>query len=383
VSLASATRIDRVELWLVSVPYKSTMRSSRGALGHGEKVVLRVGTSDGASGVGEASVIFPGRSGESAGTIFVALRDLFGPVLLGQSPLGFNAIMAALGARCSEQHAFLATVCAIDIALHDLNARRCGLPLADYLGGARRTRMKLSRSLSIMPEAQLVETACRYAAAGYPLLTLKGSADWKSDIAKYLAVRKALPAEVELEIDPNQAWAPKAALEVDRALAGTGLVCIEQPCAWWDLDGMALVTGRALTSIAADESVLSPADAMQVVRRGAADLITIKLAKSGGIRNSLAILEIAKAGGLACNMGSKHTFGVGTAALLHFAAAFPEVGETIGYGDAKERFAGDVIAEEIAIEAGAASLPAGPGLGVTLDDQALSRFATQHHVLRS
>ena len=127
---------------------------------------------------------------------------------------------------------------------------------------------------------------------------------------------------------------------------------------------------------------MSPVDAMQVARRSAADMITIKLAKSGGIRNSMIILEIARAAGLSCNMGSKHTFGVGTAALLHFAAAFPEVGETVGYGDARERFVGDVIAEDLAISGGEATLPSGTGLGVSLDPKRLATFATQYQELR-
>ncbi len=380
--MADHAVIDRVEIWHVGVPYKSTMRSSRGSLALGEKVILRIGSVDGAVGLGEASVIFPGRSGESAGTIFVALRDLFGPLLIGRDALQLNQRLADLNGACSEQHAFLATLCAVDVALHDLMARRCGLSLAGYLGGARRTRMALSRSLSIQPREPLVAAALQCAELGYPLLTLKGSADWRHDIELFIAVRNALPSNVGLEFDPNQAWTAKGALEVDRALAGLGLVCIEQPCAWWDLEAMRFVTERAQVPIAADESVLSPADAMQVIRRGAADMITIKLAKSGGIRNSVAILELARAAGLACNMGSKHTFGVGTAALLHFAAAYPEVGEVIGYGDARERFVGDVIAEELHVQGGAAHLPEGLGLGVTLDPAALSRFTLQHHELR-
>lgn len=375
--------IDRVDLWHVAMPYKATMRSSRGSLGHGEKVVLRIGTNDGATGLGEASVIFPGRSGESAGTIFVVLRDLFGPRLLGRDAQQFNQLMADLNAACSEQYAFLGSLCAVDLALHDLTARRCNLSVADYLGGARRESMKLSRSLSIQATAPLVQSALSCAEQGYSLLTLKGSADVRSDIAQFLAVRAALPAEIGLEIDPNQAWTAKGTLEVDRALAGTGLVCIEQPCAWWDLDAMRFVTERARAPIVADESVLSPADALQVIKRGAADQINLKLAKSGGIRNSAIILEAARAAGLGCNMGSKHTLGVGTAALLHFAAAYPEVGETIGYGGAHERFVGDVIEQHLPIEGGCAPLPGGIGFGVTLDMEALRRFSTQHHSLHA
>ena len=54
-----------------------------------------------------------------------------------------------------------------------------------------------------MPREQLVEAACRYAAEGYPLLTLKGSADWRADITNYLAVREALPAGVRVGVRPE------------------------------------------------------------------------------------------------------------------------------------------------------------------------------------
>lgn len=371
----AGSRITGFRLWLVRMPFKSVMRSSRGEAAHGDKVVLEIRDDSGAVGLGEASVIFPGRSGESGGTIFVALRDMYAPRLLGRDPMAVARILDDLEALTSEQHAFLASKCAIDIALHDLKARRLGLPLCELLGGASRRRFALSRSMSIMPVPRLVEVGQELAAQGYRLLTMKGSSDWRGDVAGYQALRAALPAQVQVEIDPNQAWQPKDAIAVDHALHPLGLDCIEQPCAWWDLEGMALVTRRSVSRIAADESVLSPADVMRVARMGAADMVTIKLAKSGGIRPSAQMVECAAHAGLTCNMGSKHPLGIGTAAILHFAAAYPAVGEFLGYGSAKERFVGDVINETIAIESGHAHLPDGTGLGVSLDHDALARFA--------
>lgn len=365
-------------IWHVRVPLKTPMRSSRGTAHQGDKVILEIRTASGVTGLGEASVIFPGRSGESGATIFVALKECFGPLLLGRNPIHLARIMDALERLTSEEHAFLATKCAIDIALHDLKARLLGLPLADLLGGAARSRMALSRSLSVMPDAELIALAETLAQEGYRLLTLKGTTDWRGNIRLFETLRARLPNSVKLEIDPNQAWKPKEAIAVDRALSPLGLDCIEQPCPWWDLEGMRRVTEHTVAAIAADETVLSPSDVLRVARLGAADMVTLKLAKSGGIRTTAQMLECALHAGLSCNVGSKHPLGIGAAAILHFAAAYPAVGDTLGYGSALERFVGDVIQEDIRVEAGFAYLPAGLGLGVTLDKARLERFCLQY-----
>jgi muconate cycloisomerase len=354
------------------------MRSSRGAADYGEKVILELITDAGVSGLGEASVIFPGRSGEYGPIIFTALREIFAPKVIGRNPLHLARIMDTLERLTSEDHAFLATKCAIDMALHDLKAKILGISVADLLGGASRETMKLSRSISAMPDEQIVSTAKSLAAQGYQLLTIKGTTDWRGNIATFEKLRATLPDHVKIEIDPNQAWKPKEAIAVDQALSPLGLECIEQPCPWWDLEGMKLVTERTSALIAADETVLSPADVVRVARMRAADMITIKIAKSGGLRNAAAMITCANHAGLTCNMGSKHPLGVGTAAILHFAAAFPEVGEFLGYGSALERFVGDIIQEEIRVENGFAYLPAGIGLGVSLNMERLQHFTMQH-----
>jgi L-alanine-DL-glutamate epimerase-like enolase superfamily enzyme len=367
--------IVRVQAWKVRIPYLSPMQSSRGRLEVGEKVVLRLTAADGTEGLGEASIIFPARDGESADSVLRRLADVVGPLLLGEDGARIVAILQRLAALSSERYAFPSSLCAVDLALHDLKARHLGVPVADLLGGATRARFALSRSMSMLDERSAMHTACTLAGQGYRLITLKGSADWRADIRLAQAVHRALDGSARIEIDPNQAWHCKAALAVDLALRDCQLECIEQPCAWWDIDGMAQITRRAQAPIAADESVLSAADAMRVVRARAADMITIKLAKSGGLRASAAIVEIADAGGLQCNLGSKHTFGIGTAALLHFAAAYPQAGEFIGYGSALERFVGDIIEQTIEIREGEALLPPGPGFGVSLDEAAIARFA--------
>ncbi|NET51618.1 MAG: hypothetical protein F6K09_23780, partial [Merismopedia sp. SIO2A8] len=235
--------------------------------------------------------------------------------------------------------------------------------------------MDVGRSLSIKPLNEIAANAERLRNMGYKGLTLKGSHDWRGDIKRFIAVRNALGDDFPLEIDPNQAYSVKEALRLIRALETYDLENVEQPCAWWDLDGMAHITQMSSVPITADESVISPADAIAVVKKRAADMITIKLARSGGFFYCRKVAAIAEAGGLACNMGSKHTFGVGTAAIIHFCAAHSIVIEPLGYGSPLERFTDDIIVDEIPFKDGIVSLPEGPGLGVTLDDAKLKKYS--------
>lgn len=370
--------IERFEAWRVKIPLKKTIVSSRGSLDVGEKVVIKLTTKKGFEGVGESSVIFPSRSGENAATIFVALKELFAAHVLGKNPIALQRILESLTPLSSEQFAFLATVCSIDLALHDLKAKIVGLSVADLLGGAFRHKIPLSRSISVGSDEEIIKAAKEFTHSGYRLLTLKGTKDWRANIKTFEKVREAIDETIELEIDPNQAWTAKGTLEVDRALSKYNLACIEQPCLWWDLEAMQYVTQNAHTPIAADESLLSPADAMRIVRMRAADILNLKLAKSGGIDATLRIVHIAQSAGLECNVGSKHPLGVGAAALLHFAASVPGCGEFIGYGSALERFEADIIKEKIIIENGCALLPEGIGFGVTLDEDALKYYAVDY-----
>src|SRR5690606_1801638 len=187
--------------------------------------ILELITDAGLSGLGEASVIFPSRSGEYGPTIFTALKELFAPQLIGRNPLHLARIMDSLERLTSEEHAFLATKCAIDMALHDLKARMLGISVADLLGGAARTVLPLSRSISAMPDDRIVPVAQQLAEQGYRLLTIKGTTDWRGNIVTFQNLRAALPDHVQIEIDPNQAWKPKEAIAVDQALTPLGLEC--------------------------------------------------------------------------------------------------------------------------------------------------------------
>lgn len=364
-----------MDIWPVQMPYKKPFTTSRGTVSQGISVIVKVLTDRATVGVGEASIIFPDRSGETQATVVDVLQHGFGPALLGKDPFDLESIMESLNSIGSDRYSFPYSKCAVDHALYDLMGKALGVPVYKLIGGIFRRQIGVGRSLSIQPETDLAVDAKEKKEAGYKMLTLKGSCDWQGDIHRFMAVRQAVGRNFPLEIDPNQAYSVKQAIRVARTLEQHGLANIEQPCAWWDLDGMAEIRRSVSVPITADESVHSPVDAMRVVKNAAADMITIKLACSGGIFFARKKVAIAEAGGLSCNVGSKHTLGVGTAAIIHFAAATPVVEEPIGYGSPLERFVDDVIVETIPLREGTVEVFDAPGLGVTLDETKLRQYA--------
>jgi len=366
--------VTGLEIWPVRIPYKAAYTTSRGTIRNAEGVVIRISTAAGIAGLGEASFLFPDRSGETIETVPEILQHRLGPLLIGTDALDIEGTMARFDSACGEQYTFPYSRAAIDIALHDVAGRAQDLPVASLIGGINRPRLEVGRSLPIAPPEEIVGAARALREQGYRGLTLKGSADWRGDIDRFIAVRGAVGDDFPLEIDPNQAYSVKQAIAVARALEPHGIANIEQPCAWWDLEGMARVTAATSVTIAADETVMCCADVSTVARMHAADMVTIKLARVGGITEGRRMVDAARAAGLACNMGSKHTFGIGTAAILHFCAAIRHVSEPLGYGSPLERFVDDVIEEQIPFADGIASLPPGTGLGVTLSEEKLARY---------
>ena len=111
------------------------------------------------------------------------------------------------------------------------------------------------------------------------------------DIKRIQAIRDAVGYDVDLRLDANQGWTPKEAVRIIRMMEDKGfdIEPIEQPVHANDIEGLKYVTDNVFTPILADESVFSPLDAINIIQR-AADLVNIKLMKTGGIHNALKIL---------------------------------------------------------------------------------------------
>jgi L-alanine-DL-glutamate epimerase-like enolase superfamily enzyme len=319
---------------------------ARGGTSDHQTVCVRVTDSDGAEGWGEAA---PSRYyGETAETVVAALARL-APVLERADPWSLEATEAELGKAIGRNPSARSAVSA---ALHDLAAKRLGVPLYRMWGLDPARAPRSSFTIAIAPtddELQRRVTEAR----DYPVLKIKLGTD--RDAAIVRAVREAAPDKV-LRVDANAAWTPKQALRMMDFLVEHGVEFVEQPVPAHDLDGLRFVRERAPLPVIADESCLVASDIPRLA--GAADGINIKLSKCGGLREALRMVATARAHGLLVMCGCMIETGLGITAAAHLAPL-------LDYADLD----GAALLERdpydgATIEGGSVKLPDRPGLGV-------------------
>ena len=158
---------------------------------------------------------------------------------------------------------------------------------------------------------------------GYRILKVKVGKEGLKDIERIQAIRQAVGPQVAIRVDANQGWTAKQAVRIITAMEDRGLAIdlVEQPVKAHDLEGMRQVTRAVYTPILADESVFSPEDAVTIIQTGAADLLNIKLMKTGGIHNALRICAVAETYGVECMIGCMLESKLAVTAGAHLAAA--------------------------------------------------------------
>jgi muconate cycloisomerase len=200
--------------------------------------------------------------------------------------------------------------------------------------------------------------------------------DLAGDLARVKAVREVAGPGVTLTIDANCGWNATSARQALDHLRSVNLLVAEQPIAPGDNKAMFQLRQHCGIPIMADESVFTLADAWNVARAHAADVISIYPGKNGGISGAIEIAHVAQAAGIVCHVGSNLELGIGSAAMLHLAAAVPAIDSTTYPADilGPHYHETDLLARPLELKPTGALVPEGPGLGVELDEQLLTRF---------
>jgi L-alanine-DL-glutamate epimerase-like enolase superfamily enzyme len=227
--------------------------------------------------------------------------------------------------------------------------------------------MTLSAAATAMEARELVRTAADLVAAGFSTLKVKTGAG-ADDVAIMAAVRQAVGPQVTLRADANQGWAPQQAVAIISAWedAGTGVELVEQPVHADDLEGMAFVTARVATPVLADETVWTRRDLRQVLASHAADLVNIKLAKTGGLSEALALARLAADCGVGVFVGCMSESHVGIAAAAALASALASSGSVTGPQDLDGGLwlTASPVDGGVVYEGESIMLPEAPGTGI-------------------
>ena len=318
---------------------------ARGGASEWRTVRVTVTDADGAQGSGEAA---PSRFyGETPETVLAALERL-APVLERADPWSLEAIEAEMQRTIRFNGSAKSAVSA---ALHDLAAKRLGVPLYRLWGLDPAAAPRSSFTIAIAEEAELRRRVAE--AAEYPILKVKLGSDRDEEIIR--TVRDAAPGKT-LRVDANAAWTPRHALRMIGLLAELGVEFVEQPLPPHDVEGLRFVRERSALPVIADESCIVATDVPKLA--GAVDGINIKLSKCGGLREALRMIAAARAHGMLVMAGCMIESSLGITAAAHFAPLLDCADLDGAALLANDPFAGATIA------GGRIELPGAPGLGV-------------------
>lgn len=366
-------KITDVKFIPLRYPLKESLRLAWGEMTHRQFALIQIETDEGIIGIGETSVNFPAWSiVERKATVEQGIK----PLLLGEDPLRIEKLwekmynsLIRLGLLWGKG-AIMQAISGADIALWDIAGKALGVPVFRLLGGLYQDRIKLYATGFSLKEPAEGARGC--VEQGYRAVKLRIGFDARQDIENVKAVREAIGDEIQLMVDANMAWDRRLAMEMAQTLEEFDLYWIEEPVRCDDLEGMAAVAATTKTPIAAGENAFGRRDFKALLMAHAVDIIMPDVTRSGGLTECRKICSMASTWDVPY---SPHHYGsdVGFAASLHLLASTP--GGLIMLRDVSPTpLREEVLLEPLKIEGGYAEVPQGPGLGVELDEEIISRF---------
>lgn len=364
----SAAVIERIRLFLIESPIRMARLQGVGNVkGTVKRVLLELTGSDGITGWGEAAPweVFTG----TAEGAFAALDIYLRPLILGRPVKRVRALMADLDKALVGHPEAKA---AIEMAMLDMVGKAAGLSVADLLGGRVRDTIPLSFSIADPDFAVDLERMRAMVPAGNRIYKVKtGVKPHAEDMAHLEAIRAEFGARVDLRLDYNQALSPFGAIGILRDVDRFAPTFIEQPVPRHHLDVMAAIAAALDTPILADESCFDATDLMEVVRHKAADAISVKLMKCGGLLKAQALMAIADTMGLPGYGGTLWEGGIALAAGTQLIAATPGISLGCEFYMPHHVLTEDVLEERVPHRDGQVVVPDGPGLGILVSDAAI------------
>ena len=313
-------------------------------------LILEVNTDEGITGFGEVSDI--NRVPDLAET-----TQILKAALVGEGPFNTERVLDKLLVGTP-------LICAVDLALHDLQGKLLNRPVSDLMGGRVRDRVLASWVVYIRGAEHLDEEVSAKVEMGFKAFKMKVGADLDLDERRVQIVREIAGEEAEIKLDANGAWTVEQAIECITRLSRYDIAGVETPIPPEDVDAMVVVRKNVEVPII-EHGGISPRH-LEMIQKGAVDAFKISVC-SGGIRRAKKIATLAEVGGVACYVGSTVEMGPGTAAGIHFAVSTKN---TDRYGaDLRGPLLlkDDVLSTPIQYTDGYLQIPEGPGLGVEID----------------
>ncbi|MFF1819543.1 mandelate racemase/muconate lactonizing enzyme family protein [Kribbella sp. NPDC058245] len=372
-ALGSGARIRQVEVFPVAVPFARKFVLGSGAVGAPDSrpdqaaavIFVKLTTEDGVVGWGEQRAL-PSWSYETAETMAVIIRRHLTPILLDLTPFDVELFHQRAAKRLSPavSNGFPFARAAIDVAMHDAAGKLAGIPVHALLGGKIHDEIALCSAIGVGDQDTVREHAIQ--SSDYAAYKVKIGGDLDADAAAIRTVAEVAGGK-PLWLDANQSYRPSALKQLlDRTKDVHTIHCVEQPVPSTDTLAMARLRGLIDLPIAIDEGSFSAQDLARAIRLEAADLVVVKICKSGGLRNALKTAQTALSGGLEILASGLTDCGIAFAAALH---VFSQLELALPAELNGPELLSDLYVEGLTITKAVATVPTAPGLGVQVDEE--------------
>ena len=373
--MARDLAIAGVQSTIVDVPTVRRHKLSNTSVTAQSYVLVRVRLANGAEGIGEAATLGgPRWSEESVEAIKANIDAYLAPAVMGSRADRFEAAGLRMDAAAKRNNAAKA---AVETALFDVVGKTFGLPAAALLGGAVRDRVPVLWTLASGDPVQEAEEAGRKLDARlHRTFKVKvGAQDPDADMARMRHLARALEGRATLIVDANQAWDETVSARCLPQLHEMGVALVEQPVPAWNIAGLARLRARPRTPpLLADECVFDAHDMLAVAQAAAADAVSLKLVKHAGLLGVKRVAAVAEAAGIGLYGGCLLESSVGAAAHLQVFSTLRELAwgcEHFG----PQILTGEYVTEPLRFEDFHVHLPAGPGIGMAVDEDRLRHYA--------
>ena len=340
---------------------------------------VKVLTDDGLHGIGEAYSVGPDRATEAT------IHD-FEEWLVGQDPLRIEHLWAMMynGTRFPPGPTILAALSGIEHALWDIKGKALGVPVWQLLGGAVRDRVRVYQNPGGATPAEMAERAValieRYGYTALKLAPHPPGAErmpWNAVVRaaaeRLKAVRDAVGPDIDIGLDPHaKIFEPAKSLQMARAVADYNPFFFEEPLRPENIDALASFKKQCPIPVATGECLYTKYDFRDLIVREAADIIQPDVCLMGGLLEMKKVAAIAEASYVV--VAPHNPMGpVATAVNVHFAASTPNF-IVLEYTPDDRPPRRDLVQEPLVVRDGYIELPAKPGLGIELNEDAFKQY---------
>ena len=310
-------KIKKIEAWSADLgntkPYTIAFKTVDEVLNAFVEITLENGVTG--IGAGNPSEYVVGESFEQCMT---ALQPKNLEFLIGKDIREFNQLTYEVWKQFPENPSARA---AIDIALHDAFTKFLGVPLVKFLG-QKIKKLPTSNTIGIKNVEETLKEAEDYKKRGFKVIKVKLGRDLEEDVERVMKLREKFGSTIGIRVDANQGYTREQTIQFYGRCYDLDIELIEQPLPAKDIAEMKSLPKEVREVLAADESLITPEDALELIKPPrAAEIFNIKLMKCGGVSQALKIADIAQAEGVDLFWGCNDESIVSITAALHAAFA--------------------------------------------------------------